>query len=118
MAARLYSLEIALTATPSTQITLTGVGANEALSVSSATVCNPDTVSRLLTMNLASTGGAAAATNLIESKRPMSINSAPTNTALAGKTIMPGGKLYANLDAITTTACVLSISGTIIPQTP
>lgn len=115
MAARLYSTEYVLTAS-STQVPLTGINSNEALSVTSATVCNPDTGSRVLTMNLSSTGAAASAVNLIESKRPMSINSAPTNTALSGKVIMPGAKLYANTDAFATTACVLSISGTVIPQ--
>ncbi len=111
MSTRAYGLEVALGATVA-PITLTGVGTNEALLISSASVCNPNAVSQLLTMNLASGGAAAGVSNLIEYQTTLPAKK-PTSSVLAGKTIPPGGKLYAGCDA---TGTVLSISGTVISQ--
>jgi hypothetical protein len=113
MSFRAYSIEIVLTATATTQLTLSGLGANEALAVESATVVNSDASTRLLTMYLASGGAAASAANLIEYQKTCPIKTA-TNTSLSGKKVMPGAKLYAGVDS--GTACTLQISGTIIPQ--
>jgi hypothetical protein len=111
MAFRAYAKEFAL-GNSVTALSL-GLGASEALLVQSATVVNKDTVTRLLTMNLNSTGGSAADANLIEYQRTLPIKTS-TNTALSGKTVAPGGALYAGSDAAS--VCTLQISGTVIPQ--
>lgn len=113
MSFRAFSIEIALTATTTTLLALTGLGANEALAVESATIVNSDATTRLLTMHLASGGAAAGTGNLIEYQKTCPIKTA-TNTALSGKKVMPGAKLYAGVDS--GTACTLQISGTVIPQ--
>jgi hypothetical protein len=111
MSYRVYTKEFQLT-NASTELAL-GLGVNEALMVSSATIVNYDTVARLLTMNLASTGAAAGNDNLIEFQKTLTQKQS-SSTALSGKTIMPGAKIYANADA--TNVTTLSISGTIVPQ--
>lgn len=112
MSYRVYGKEFLLTGTVD-DLTL-GLGSNEALLVSSATVTNNDSTARTLTLHLASDGGASAIGNKIENARVLPINQS-TNTALSGKTIKPGGKVYAGADV--TSVCTLSITGTIVPQT-
>lgn len=92
-----------------------GLGANEGLLISSATVCNTDADTRLVTAHLASDGAAASNGNKVENLRTLPPDQS-TNTALSGKTVKPGGKLYAGSDAAS--VCVLSLTGTIVPQTP
>lgn len=111
MAYKLETLNFALS-TSAAALT-TGQGASEVWIVSSATVVNSDTVGRTVTINLAVDGGAASAANLIEYKKGLSVNQS-VNTALSGKNMPPGSKLYAFIDS--GTACTLSISYTIIPQ--
>lgn len=113
MAFRAYSAEFTL-GNSSAEISL-GLGANDILKVESATCTHTSGTSKLLTMNLASDGGAAGAGNYIEYQRTLPRNQ-PTNTALSGKTVTNSAKLYAFAD--TASVVVLQISGTIIPQTP
>jgi uncharacterized protein YfiM (DUF2279 family) len=113
MSFRLYSKEFTL-GNSVAELSL-GLGANEGLLVSSATVCNTDSVTRLLTLHLASTGAAAATGNKIENVRTLPTAQA-TNTALSGKTLVPGAKVYAGSDAVS--VAIMSITGTIVPQNP
>lgn len=85
-----------------------GLNSNESLLISSATVCNTDSGARLLTMHLASDGAAAATGNKIENTRSIA-NGAGINTALSGKSVKKGGKLYAGSDAAN--VVILQISG-------
>lgn len=114
MAARAFSESYALGAT-STQLDLTtAVGPNDDLYVTSATVINSNASTQNVTINLAADGGAAAAANLVEYQGSCSV-SKPYTTALSGKIIPAGGKVYAN--ASTATAMTLQISGQIVPKT-
>lgn len=88
-----------------------GLASSETLQVSSATVSNGNGTIQNLTINLASDGSAASATNLIEPKQPINPNRS-AGTVLSGKTILAGAKLYAGAD--TATAMALQISGTVI----
>lgn len=112
MSFTVYGKEFLLT-NAVTELTL-GLGTNEALLIASATATNTDTSVRTLSVNFASGGAAAATGNLIEDARTLPINTA-TNTALSGKSLKPGGKVYAGADV--TNVVVLSITGTIVPQT-
>lgn len=85
-----------------------GLGPNESLLISSATICNTDSTARLLTVHLASDGSAAATGNKIENVRPIAPGSG-VNTALSGKSVKKGGKLYAGSDA--GSVMVMSITG-------
>lgn len=89
------------------------LGPDEGFLVSSATVCNTDSTTRTVTIHLASNGGAAATGNKVEDARTCAPNQA-TNTALSGKTLKPGAKIWAL--ASVTDVCILSITGTIVPQ--
>jgi len=111
MAYKLFQKNFALST--STSALSLGLGASEVLVVSSATVCNGDTSSRTVSINLATDGGAASLANQVEYKKALIVNQA-ANTSLAGKNITPGSALYAYIDS--GTSCTLSLSGTIIPQ--
>lgn len=113
MSFRLYGKEFTLSNAVA-ELSL-GLGDNEGLLVSSATVCNTDSSARTVTMHLASDGAAAATGNKIENTRTVATNTS-TNTSLSGKTVKPGAKVYAGAD--TASVCILSITGTIVPQTP
>lgn len=114
MAARAFSQSYALAAT-STLLDLTSsVGPNDDLYVTSATVINTNASTQTVTINLASDGGAAATSNLVESGGSCSVDK-PYTTALSGKIVPAGGKLYAN--ASTATNMTLQISGQIVPKT-
>ena len=111
MSFRLYGKEFTLGSSVA-ELSL-GLGANEGLLISSATVVNTDSVTRLATVHLASDGAAAATGNKIENDRTLPVDQS-TNTALSGKTVKPGGKVYAGADAAA--VCILSLTGTIVPQ--
>lgn len=111
MSFRLFGKEFTLTDSV-VELTL-GLGPNEGLLVSSATICNTDSTTRTVTMHLASDGAAAATGNKVENDRTLSQNQS-TNTALSGKTVKPAAKLYAGADVAS--VCILSITGTIVPQ--
>jgi hypothetical protein len=113
MSFRLYGKEFTLTAS-AVDLAL-GLGTNEGLLISSATIVNTDATVRTATLHLASDGGAAATGNKVENARTLPANTS-TNTALSGKTVKPGGKIYALADV--TNVCVLSITGTVVPQNP
>lgn len=90
-----------------------GLGPNETLLITSATVCNTDSTSRTVTIHLASDGAAAATGNTIEKAR--AIREGPgVNTALSGKSVKKGGKIYAG--ASTAGVVVLSINGFVQPE--
>lgn len=111
MSFRLYAKEFTLGSSVG-NISL-GLGANEGLLISSATVCNTDSVTRLLTAHLSGAGNGAVAGNAVEWERVLP-PSQSTNTALSGKTVPPGGLIHAGSDA--GSVCTLSITGTIVPQ--
>lgn len=111
MSFRLYGKEFTL-GNSVAELTL-GLGANEGLLISSATIVNTDTTVRTATIHLASDGAVAATGNKVENDRTLPVDQA-TNTSLSGKTVKPGGKVYAGADAAA--VCVLSITGTIVPQ--
>lgn len=113
MSFRLYGKEFTLTAS-AVDLAL-GLGVNEGLLISSATIVNTDSTVRTATLHLASDGSAAATGNKVENARTLP-SATSTNTALSGKTVKPGGKIYAFADV--TAVCVLSITGTIVPQNP
>lgn len=110
MAFETYAKSFAL-GTSSAQLT-TGLGANETLQVTSAVAVNTTGAGRLVNLNLASDGGAAAAANAVETGKSVSASST-AGTALTGMNLIPGSKLYAYADAAGVT---LQISGLVTAQ--
>jgi hypothetical protein len=90
-----------------------GLGPSETLLIASATVCNTDATARTITVHLASDGAAAATGNTIEYARAIR-QGAGVNTALSGKSVKKGGKIYAGASAAA--VVVLSITGFVQPE--
>lgn len=105
-----YAKSFAL-GTVSAQLT-TGLGANETLQITSATVANTTAAGRLVNINLASDGAVAGTGNAVEVNKSVAV-AASTGTALTGMNMIPGAKLYAYADAAGVT---LSISGLVTTQ--
>lgn len=110
MAFETYAKSFAL-GTSSAEIA-TGLGANETLQVTSAVVVNTSAAGRLVHLNLASDGGAAATANAVEVGKSVSLGAA-VGTALTGMNVVPGAKLYGYADA---TGVTLQISGLVTAQ--
>ncbi len=114
MSARSFSAAYALSTTP-TQLALgSGVGPNDDLYITSATVVNSNASTQTVTINLDSAGTGAATANLVEYLGSCSVNK-PYTTALSGKILKAGGSIWAS--ASTATDMSLQISGQIIPST-
>lgn len=109
MATRPYAKEFAI-GNSVAQLSL-GLATGETLQIASATVSNGNGTIQHVTINLASDGSAASATNLIEPSQPINPNRS-AGTVLSGKTVLAGGKVYAGAD--TATAMAMQISGTVI----
>lgn len=97
--------------TTSAELT-TGLGANETLQITSAVAVNTTGAGRLVYINLASDGGAAAAGNAVETGKSVASSSA-AGTSLTGMNVIPGAKLYAYADA---SGVTLQISGLVTAQ--
>lgn len=112
MAFQTYSKKFTLGATVA-ELT-TGLGANETLQISNATLTNTSAAGRTITINLASDGVAAATANLLESGKAIAA-SATSGCALTGMNLIPGAKLYAGADSASVVN--LHISGILNAQT-
>ena len=96
MAFQTYAKSFAL-GTSSAEIS-TGLGGNETLQITSAVIVNTTGAGRVVHLNLASDGGAAATGNAVETGKTVSANGT-AGTALTGLNIIPGAKLYGYADA-------------------
>lgn len=110
MAFETYSKSFALPSTPAELST--GLGANETLQITSAVVVNTTAAGRVVTLNLASDGGASADANAVEAGKTVSADSS-AGTSLTGMNVIPGAKLYGGADAVGVT---LQISGLVTAQ--
>jgi hypothetical protein len=110
MAFETYAKSFAL-GTTSAALT-TGLGANETLQITSATVVNTSGAARLVYLNLASDGAAAAAGNAVEAGKSVSAN-ASAGTALTGMNVIPGAVLYGYADVAGAT---LQVHGLVTAQ--
>lgn len=110
MAFETYAKSFAL-GTSSTEL-VTGLGAKETLQITSAVVVNTSAAGRVVNLNLASDGGAAADANAIEDGKSVSTGSA-AGTALTGMNVIPGAKLYGYADAV---GCTLQLAGLVTGQ--
>ena len=112
MAFETYAKSFAL-GTSSAELT-TGLGANETLQITSAVAVDTSGAGRLVYVNLASDGGAAANANAVEDGKSVSANAA-AGLSLTGMNIIPGAKLYAYADA---SGVTLQLSGLVTSQAP
>lgn len=110
MAFDTYGKSFAL-GTSSAQLSL-GLGANETLQITSAVAVNTSGAGRVVNLNLAHDGGAAATANAVETSKPVGTG-ASVGTSLTGMNIIPGAKLYGYADAAGVT---LQISGLVTSQ--
>ena len=114
MAARSFSQAYAL-GTGSAQLNLgAGVGPNDDLYITSATVVNSNASTATVTINLDAQGTGATTANLVENAGSCSVNK-PYTTALSGKIVPAGGKIWAN--ASVAAGMSLQISGQVVPST-
>lgn len=97
--------------TSSAQLSL-GLGANETLQITSALAVDTSGAGRVVHLNLAHDGGAAAAANAIESGLTVGAND-KSGTGLTGQNVIPGAKVYGYADAAGVT---LQVSGLITTQ--
>ena len=110
MAFETYTKAFAL-GTSSAELT-TGLGTNETLQITSAVAVNTSAAGRLVYVNLASDGGAAADANAVVDGKSVSVSES-AGLALTGMNVIPGAKLYAYADAAGVT---LQVSGLVTTQ--
>lgn len=90
-----------------------GLGPNETLLITSATVCNTDVTARTVEIHLASDGAASGVGNTVVAGKSVRAKD-DVNTALSGKSVVKNGKIYAGASAAG--VMVLSINGFVQPE--